>query len=122
MSPFRIGEQAGLDDHDAGLAALEELGEACAVGGEGVEACVLGAAGVEAGDALVFAEVEGANGAGGGWGRGGPDKLLWGAGGLGIVILSVYHAPRLPQELPSSPMRWHPLLRRVFSSTVQTPP
>src|SRR5262249_27830241 len=66
--------------------ALQELAEVCAVSRKGVKAGAVGAAGVEAGDALVFAQVEGENGGRGGGGRGGRGchgKLRWGGGELG---------------------------------------
>jgi len=59
------GEEAGLDEDDGGLVAFEEAAEVGVGGGDGGEAVVGGGA-LKAGDGLVFAEVEGENGVGGG--------------------------------------------------------
>ncbi len=80
------GQGAGLEDDDGRPVLGEQLAEVRAVGGHRLEADGGGVARVGAGDGLVFAEVEGENGAsgrgrgGGGRGRGVQGKLLWGEG------------------------------------------
>src|SRR5262249_125202 len=105
------GQGAGLEDDHAGAGPLEEPAQLVAGGIQGLEAVRGGGAVEQAGDALVVAEVESENGGGrrgrgssvqGGRGRSVHGKLRWGEGGLGIVIVSVYHAPRLTWILPAN--------------------
>jgi hypothetical protein len=76
------GEQAGLDDDDGRPGLFQEFTEAGAVGGEGLEGGGVWA-GVAAGDALVFAQVDGQNEAS----RGGDRDGGGGRGGRGCKLL-----------------------------------
>src|SRR5262249_53012226 len=64
------GQEAGLEDDGGGALAGGGVAGVLARGGQGGEACLGGSRVGGAGDTLVFAEVEGENGAGGGRGTG----------------------------------------------------
>ena len=91
------GQQAGLEEDDAGVVLVDEPAQLLAAAGDRGEPQVVCRA-INTGDALVLAQVDGQNGVGGGGGLGRCRRHR--ASSVGAMVVEVwqlsrYHTPRL---------------------------